>query len=401
MKKWITSPNYVLLQARRRGAAKQGTAMAGEAWVRTSRDGAGLVLAAGGRWQLAASGALDAELNRLDLSSVRRARFDLSGIETLDTAGAWLLYRTQRRLEQNGATVEIAGAAPQNAALLQRMAPRERRSLLRPQISPLRSLVERVGAAAIHQAYEGRDLLNFFGLVCVTTLRVVTQPGRVRFTSVAAHIEQVGFNAMPIVGLLSFLIGIVLAYQGADQLRSFGAEIYTINLLGISVLREIGVLLTAILIAGRSGSAFTAEIGTMKVNEEVDAMQTLGLDVTEVLVLPRLLAVIIALPLLVFFADMAALAGGALMSTLALDFSARQFVTQLHAALKFSSYWTGLVKAPVFAMLIGLVGCYEGLRVEGGAESVGRMTTKAVVVSIFLVIVADAIFSIMFSLMHI
>ncbi len=375
--------------------------MAGEAWVRTSREGAGLVLAVGGRWQLAASAALDADLSRLDLSGVRQARLDLSGLEALDTAGAWLIYRTQRRLEQGGAAVEIAGAAPQNAALLQRMAPRERRSLLRPQISPLRSLVERVGAAVITQSYEGRDLLNFFGLVCTTTVRVLLHPGRVRFTSVAAHIEQVGFNAMPIVGLLSFLIGIVLAYQGADQLRAFGAQIYTINLLGISMLREIGVLLTAILIAGRSGSAFTAEIGTMKVNEEVDAMQTLGVDVTEVLVLPRLFAVVVALPLLVFFADMAGLAGGALMSTIALDFSLPQFITQLRGALRFSTYWTGLVKAPVFALLIGLVGCYEGLKVEGGAESVGRMTTKSVVVSIFLVIVADAIFSIMFSWMHV
>ena len=375
--------------------------MAEEAWVRMSRDDAGLVLTAGGRWQLAASAALDAELSRLDLKDVRRARLDLSGLEALDTAGAWLLYRTQRRLEQAGAAVEIAGAAPQNAALLQRMAPRERRSLLRPQISPLRSLVERVGAAAISQGYEGRDLLNFFGLVCVTAARVILQPGRVRFTSVAAHIEQVGFNAMPIVGLLSFLIGIVLAYQGADQLRAFGAEIYTVNLLAISSLREIGVLLTAILIAGRSGSAFTAEIGTMKVNEEIDAMQTLGLDVTEVLVLPRLLAVVIALPLLVFFADMAALAGGALMSSVALGLSTPQFISQLRGALHFSTYWTGMVKAPVFALLIGLVGCYEGLKVEGGAESVGRMTTKSVVVSIFLVIVADAIFSIVFSWMHV
>lgn len=375
--------------------------MAGQAWVRASRDGAGLVLAAGGRWQLGASAALDAELARLELSGVTHARFDLSALEALDTAGAWLLYRTQHRLEQSGASVEIAGAAPQDAALLQRMAPRERRSLLRPQISPLRSMVERVGRATIAQAYEARDLLNFFGLVCVTAARVLLHPGRVRFTSVAAHIEQVGFNAMPIVGLLAFLIGIVLAYQGADQLRAFGAQIYTINLLGISVLREIGVLLTAILIAGRSGSAFTAEIGTMKVNEEVDAMQTLGLDVTEVLVLPRLLAVIVALPLLVFFADMAALAGGAMMSTIALDFSVPQFINQLQAAVRFSTYWTGLIKAPVFAALIGLVGCYEGLKVEGGAESVGRMTTKAVVVSIFLVIVADAIFSVVFSWMHV
>jgi len=376
--------------------------MAGEAWLRTSREGDLLVLAAGGPWTLRAATGLDQTLAELAPVGSGRVRLDLSAIESLDTAGAWLIYRTQRRLENEGHPVELVGVAPQNAALLQRMAPKERRSsLVRPQISALRAVVERVGAATIVQAHEGRDLLNFFGLVTVTAARVVLNPGRVRFTSVAAHIEQVGFNALPIVGLLSFLIGVVLAYQGADQLRNFGAEIYTINLLGISSLREIGVLLTAILVAGRSGSAFTAEIGTMKVNEEVDAMQTLGLDVTEVLVLPRLLGVVIALPLLVFFADMASLTGGALMATQALDISLLQFINQLRGALHFSTYWTGLVKAPVFALLIGLVGCYEGLRVEGGAESVGRQTTKAVVVSIFLVIVADAIFSILFSWMHV
>jgi phospholipid/cholesterol/gamma-HCH transport system permease protein len=375
--------------------------MAGEAWVRTSRAGAEVMVAVGGRWTLDAATALEAELAKAAPGGAPKARFDLSAVTALDTAGAWLLHRTQRRFEQAGAAVEVTGAAPEHVALLQRMVPRERASLARPAISPWRAVVERIGAATVTQAREGRDLLNFFGLVTLTAARVVLHPGRVRFTSVAAHIEQVGFNAMPIVGLLSFLIGIVLAYQGSDQLRAFGAEIYTINLLGISVLREIGVLMTAILVAGRSGSAFTAEIGTMKVNEEVDAMQTLGLDVTEVLVLPRLFAVVLALPLLVFFADMAALAGGSLMATGALNFSLPQFLTQLRSAIHLSTYWVGLVKAPVFALLIGLVGCYEGLKVEGGAESVGRMTTKSVVVSIFLVIVADAAFSILFSWMHV
>ena len=376
--------------------------MAGEGWFRTSRTGAELMFAAGGRWTLATTAHLDRELGQLTTTGVSRVRFDLSALETLDTAGAWLIYRTERRFANDGATVEVTRVAPQDAALLERMVPHERRSsLLRPQMSPLRAVVERVGAATIVQAGEGRDLLNFFGQVAVTAARVILHPGRVRFTSVAAHIEQVGFNALPIVGLLSFLIGVVLAYQGADQLRAFGADIYTVNLLGISVLREIGVLMTAILVAGRSGSAFTAEIGTMTVNEEVDAMRTLGLDVTEVLVLPRLLGVVIALPLLVFFADMAALCGGALMATSELKMSLIQFLSQLRGAIYFSTYWTGLVKAPVFALIIGLVGCYEGLRVSGGAESVGRQTTKAVVVSIFLVIVADAIFSILFSWIHV
>jgi phospholipid/cholesterol/gamma-HCH transport system permease protein len=373
-----------------------------QGWCRTRRDGPVWELTFGGHWTLATAAALDTELNRLTLPDTRQVRFDLSALEKLDTAGAWLIYRMQRRLENEGATVQIAGAAPQDAALLQRMAPpRDRVALARPNVSPLLAVVERVGKAAVTQALEARDLLNFFGLVAITFGRTVLRPGRVRFTALIAHIEQVGFNSMPIVGLLSFLIGVVLAYQGADQLRAFGAEIYTINLLGISVLREIGVLMTAILVAGRSGSAFTAEIGTMKVNEEVDAMHTLGLDVTEVLVLPRLLAVVISLPLLVFYADMCGLLGGALMATSSLGFSFPQFLEQLRLAVAFNTFWVGLAKAPVFGLLIGIVGCYEGLKVEGGAESVGRMTTKSVVESIFLVIVADAAFSILFSRFHV
>jgi phospholipid/cholesterol/gamma-HCH transport system permease protein len=375
---------------------------AAEAWCRTRRDGPTWVVSAGGPWTLATVSALDAQLNKLDPGGAKQARFDLTDLAVLDTAGAWLLYKLQRRLESDGAQVEIVGASEADAALLQRMAPRdERMALARPVSAPGLAVVERVGRAAITQALEARDLLNFFGLVALTFVRTLLRPGRVRFTALIAHIEQVGFNSLPIVGLLAFLIGVVLAYQGADQLRAFGADIYTVNLLGISVLREIGVLLTAILVAGRSGSAFTAEIGTMKVNEEVDAMQTLGLDVTEVLVLPRLFAVVIALPLLVFYADMCGLLGGALMATSSLGFSFAQFLEQLRVAIGLNTFWVGLIKAPIFGMLIGLVGCYEGLRVEGGAESVGRMTTRAVVESIFLVMVADAGFSILFSRFHV
>jgi phospholipid/cholesterol/gamma-HCH transport system permease protein len=369
-----------------------------DAWCRAAQQGSVWTFEAGGRWTLAAAPALEHSLALLNPGgATKKARLDLTKLETLDTAGAWLLYRVQHRLESHDIAVEIAGAAPQHAALLERMAPRERRALARPQVSHVRAMLERMGETVVNAMREGGELLNFFGLVVVTFLRSAALPGRIRFISLAAHIEQVGFNALPIVGLLSFLIGVVLAYQGADQLRAFGAEIYAVNLLGVSVLREIGVLLTAILVAGRSGSAFTAEIGTMKVNEEVDAMHTLGLDVIEVLVVPRVLAVTIALPLLAFFADMAGICGGALMSVTVLKLSLGQFLEQLRSALYLSTYWVGLVKAPVFAILIGLVGCYHGLKVEGGAESVGRMTTRSVVHSIFLVIVADAIFSIFFS----
>jgi phospholipid/cholesterol/gamma-HCH transport system permease protein len=188
-----------------------------------------------------------------------------------------------------------------------------------------------------------------------------------------------------------------MTYQGADQLRRFGAEIFTVDLLGISILREIGILLTAIVIAGRSGSAFTAQIGTMKVNQEIDALRTIGLDPIEILVVPRLLALMIALPLLAFFADMLGLFGGGLMCAVALDIAPSQFLQELDRAIAPGTFLVGLAKAPVFAFLIAMVGCYEGLSAGGSAESVGRMTTRAVVVGIFLVIVFDALFSILFS----
>ncbi|HLB81145.1 MAG TPA: ABC transporter permease, partial [Dongiaceae bacterium] len=257
--------------------------------------------------------------------------------------------------------------------------------------------VARLGEQVVGALRQGRDLLGFFGAVVVTGLRVLRHPGRIRFVPFVSHLEQAGLNALPIVGLLAFLIGVVVAYQGVDQLRRFGAQIFTVNLLGISVLREMGILITAILVAGRSGSAYTAQIGTMQVNEEVDAMRTLGLDPIEVLVLPRILALIVALPLLTFFADIMAIFGGGVMSVMLIDLTVPRFLRQLQEAVGLWTFWVGIIKAPVFAFLIGMVGCFEGLRVRGSAESVGRLTTQSVVESIFLVIVFDALFSILFS----
>jgi phospholipid/cholesterol/gamma-HCH transport system permease protein len=211
------------------------------------------------------------------------------------------------------------------------------------------------------------------------------------------HMQKTGLDALPIVGLLSFLIGVVMAYQGADQLQRFGAEIFTVNLVGIAVLRELGILLTAIIVAGRSGSAFTAQIGTMKVNEEVDALRTIGLDPMEVLVLPRILALVLVLPLLTFYADIMGLMGGALMAALTLDITVVQFIERLRVAVTVDTFFVGLVKAPVFAFIIAMVGCFEGLQVTSSAESVGTRTTRSVVEAIFLVIVLDALFSIFFS----
>jgi phospholipid/cholesterol/gamma-HCH transport system permease protein len=215
------------------------------------------------------------------------------------------------------------------------------------------------------------------------------------------HIETTGLNALPIVGLLNFLIGMVVAFMGAVQLKKFGAEIFTVNLVGVAVLRELGVLITAILIAGRSGSAFTAQIGTMKVNQEIDAMQTIGLNPVEVLVLPRVLAMMITLPLLTFYADIMGLAGGALMATTALDISLDAFLRQLHDAVELKTFLIGILKAPVCAYIIALVGCFEGMQVAGSAESVGTRTTMAVVEAIFIVIVFDAFVAISLSILDI
>ncbi len=262
-------------------------------------------------------------------------------------------------------------------------------------------MVDRLGRATADAWREAGDLLAFLGHSTVTLLASLFHPGRIRFRSLVNQLETVGLDALPIVGLLSFLIGVVVAYQGADQLRRFGAEIFTVNLLAISILREMGILLAAIIIAGHSGSAFTAQIGTMQVNQEIDAMRALGFDPMDILVMPRMLALVIALPLLAVFADIMGLAGGAVISVLVLDISLVQYLERLKVAVSAWSFWVGMIKAPVFGFVIALVGCREGLNVSGSAESVGRQTTKSVVVSIFLVILINAMFSILFAMIGI
>ncbi|MBX6322329.1 MAG: ABC transporter permease, partial [Rhodospirillaceae bacterium] len=268
----------------------------------------------------------------------------------------------------------------------------------------LADIVARIGRAMFHAAGQARAITGFLGATILAGVRVMARPRRrMRFTAFVRYVEQTGFNALPIVGLLAFLVGVVLAYQGVDQLRRFGAgaEVFTVNLVGISVLREMGILITAVIVAGRSGSAYTAQIGTMQVNEEVDALRALGIDPFEVLVLPRVLALVVSLPLLTFFADIMGIFGGGLMSVLLMDMTPAQFLRQLNQAVNVTQFWVGMAKAPVFAFIIALVGCFEGLRVSGSAESVGRHTTQSVVESIFLVIVVDALFSILFSVLGI
>lgn len=361
------------------------------------RDGA-LVLAASGAWTIHSAEFLHTEISRLNMQGASKSVVDLSGVHELDTAGAMLVKRLRTMVGQADIPFEIVGIQEDHARLINRVAAQsDVEPVEEPSYHPLIAMVERVGRASCATYREALDLLHFLGVTTVASMRGLANPKRIRFIPVLSHIERVGLNALPIVGLLAFLIGIVLAYQGADQLRQFGADIFTVDLLGISILREMGVLMTAIVIAGRSGSAFAAQIGTMQVNQEVDAMRTLGLDPIDMLVLPRVIALLISLPLLTVYADIMGLIGGGLMVIVTLDVSFLQFLERLQNSVSISSYWVGIVKAPVFGLLIALTGCREGLKVTGSAESVGTHTTRAVVISIFLVIVADAFFSILFS----
>ncbi len=373
--------------------------MAGFETERVRED---IVLRANGAWTLPASRELDAALRRLAVADAKQVMFILKDLTALDTTGAWLIARTQRQLAAAGLRVQVGGVKPGHLALLNRVIDA---GALPPLAPPphfrLIDIVANLGEAAVDAARQARDMLGFFGAVLCAIGRVLRHPGRIRAISLASHIEQHGLNAMPIVGVLLFLVGIVVAYQGVGQLRRFGAEIFTVDLVGISVLREMGVLISSIVIAGRSGSAFTAQIGTMQVNEEIDAIRTLGLDPLEVLVLPRILALMIALPLLTFFANTMAILGGAFMTTQVIDLTFAQFLNLLNEAVTPTHFWVGMAKAPVFALLIALVGCYEGMRVRGSAESVGRLTTQAVVEALFLVIVVDAMFSVLFSFLDI
>jgi phospholipid/cholesterol/gamma-HCH transport system permease protein len=380
--------------------------------LQAERDGTVLRLSLTGDWTLAHASDLLSRLGGLATAGLtsrhvtgggeRRAWLDTAKLSRLDTAGALLLARLYRQLEDQGFIVEWPSARREHKALFDYATGAGETITVWPASgNGLAGWVQYLGWLTLFFLREARRFTSFIGEVTETAVMMAFRPGQMRFTSMVHHMEETGLKALPIVGLLSFLIGMVMAYQGASQLQKFGAEIFVVDLIGISVLRELGVLLTAILIAGRSGSAFTAQIGTMKVNEEIAAMRTLGLDPVIVLVLPRLFALMLTLPVLTFFADVMGLCGGALMAWNTLGISPDLFFNRLHDAVGLRTFIVGMVKAPVFAALIALVGCYEGLRVKRDAESVGRLTTRSVVQSIFLVILFDALFSIMFNLLKV
>jgi phospholipid/cholesterol/gamma-HCH transport system permease protein len=369
-----------------------------------TEDPRSLILTAGGEWLVATAADIDRKLRALHFPEHRQVTIDIAGIRRIDTAGAWLLLRTEYDLSARGNAVEIRNVAPGFAPLFEQVRAGGRHAPIshpRPAHHSLAGFVGRIGEITLGVFARAYSILGFVGLVSSTVLRLAVSPRRLRLTATVAQMEQTGVNALPIVGLLSFLVGVVIAYQGADQLRRFGAEIYTVDLLGIGILRELGVLMTAIIVAGRSGSAFTAQIGTMHVNEEIDALRTLGLDPVEVLVIPRLLALVLTLPMLTLYANLMGLLGGCMMAWAVLGITIPQFVRELQSAVTVPIFWLGVTKAPVFALIIASIGCYEGLRVSRSAESVGRLTTLSVVESIFLVIVTDAIFSVVFSILRI
>jgi phospholipid/cholesterol/gamma-HCH transport system permease protein len=368
-----------------------------QAWLDVSEDASSLMLRPQGDWVVRHAETLDKALAEIHSYDRRAATFDLSHLTRLDTAGAWLIYRTGRSLERAGAKVTYAGATAAQSTLLNAVAKSDRAVKVEPQVGNLfTNLLVRMGSAAEEGAKTGRDLVAFFGLVLETLGKTFINPFRMRATSTVYHMEQTGLNAVPIVSLISFLIGAVLAYQGAEQLKRFGGEIFTVNLVAVSFLREIGILLTAIMVAGRSGSAFTAQIGSMKLREEIDAMRTLGLDPMEVLVLPRVIALLIMMPILGFISAMMGLMGGGLVVWIELGMSPAMYIERVKEAVDVWDAAVAFIKAPVFGLLIAMIGCFEGLKVEGSAESVGQRTTASVVEGIFTVIVVDAFFSIMF-----
>ncbi|MES2950835.1 MAG: MlaE family lipid ABC transporter permease subunit [Pseudomonadota bacterium] len=353
-----------------------------------------------GAWTARGLGGITVQLDNLQFVADGPVQFDAAGVDAFDTAGAWVLHKLMARLHAKGVTVALQGLRPPFVRLMQAVTQHvEQQSQAPKSVEPEPGMVERVGRNTWSALEQGFAMLAFLGETALAFAGCLAHPSRMRWRPILFNIRRAGFDALPIVGLLSFLLGIVVAYQGADQLRQYGANIFVADLVGLSMLREFAPLITAITIAGRSGSAFAAQIGTMAVTEEIDAMRTIGIAPLELLVVPKIIALAIALPLLTVFADVMGVFGGMLMARSQLDVGYGEFMDRMAKAVSITSYLVGIGKAPVFALIISIVGCFQGFRTRGGADSVGQQTTRSVVQSIFLVIVADALFSIAFSIL--
>jgi phospholipid/cholesterol/gamma-HCH transport system permease protein len=365
------------------------------------RDGADWRLDLSGDWSLQGLGQIDAELKALPGPITGLLICDWSAAEHPGIGTVWELLTRLSFLGNSQLEIRHQGHPPHTVELLRKLnlelctAHGKRTDAVPNQEGAVAGL----GRWTVVQAREARGVLGFFGRIASVLGGAFTHPRALRFPSIVRHLHETGVTAIPIVSLIAFLISVVVAYLGAQQLARFGATIFVVDLVTIAVLREMGVLLTAIIVAGRSGSAFAAEIGVMQLNEETDALRAMGLNPIELLVVPRVVALMIALPLLTIVADAMGLAGGGLLSLVQLHIPPAQFVARLREALSPTTFWSGLVKAPVFALLIGMVGSYRGMQVRDSARELGRMTTMAVVQSIFLVILADALFAVLFEQM--
>jgi phospholipid/cholesterol/gamma-HCH transport system permease protein len=373
-------------------------AIAAEAGLDRATVGGITRLTARGEWTIDTVAELERAVDAASGEASGRIIVDLAKVDHIDTAGAWLVHRLSGALTEAGAKVELAGVSANAKRLMDAVTvgdeipeePPPRRA------TPL-ALLEAIGKSTYGIWLDFLDGAAILGGVTRGIVRATFQPKRFRFTSVVFHLDRTGLQAVPIIFLMSFLIGGIIAQQSAFQLRYFGADIYVVDLVGVLVLRELGVLLTAIMLAGRSGSAYTAEIGSMKMREEIDALTVIGLDPNEVLIMPRLIALVIALPILTFISDMAALIGGAVVSYAYADIPIETFILRLRDAVGMNTLAVGLIKAPFMGLIVGLIAASEGLKVQGSAESLGRQTTASVVKAIFTVIVADGFFAIFFA----
>ncbi len=372
----------------------------------TDREKDRVVVQVRGAWTIDHAEALAAAVDGLEVGAGGAGRVDAQDLEDLDTLGAWLLAGVCEQLRSDGDGPAVAGTDERQQALLEEV--QDKRAALVKTKPERRGLTDAVGdsVAALGRHIvvglaEARDFVAFVGATLVCVVQIALRRQRFSFASLAHQMEQVWINALPIVGLLGFLSGVVIVYQGTTQLQRFGASTLAINLVGIVVLREIGVLLAALLVGGRSGSSFAAQIGAMKAQREVDAMLASGIDPTAALVVPRIAALLITFPLLGFFSTIMALVGGGLMAWFELGLGPFAFMARLLEAVTLSTFLVGMIKTPVFALIIALIGCFQGLRVEGTAAEVGRLTTRSVVQTIFLIIATDALFTIFFRFVNV
>ena len=368
--------------------------------LRSQRQGDRLVLTAVGPWTAVHAHNLEPviEAQAAYNQPVQAVDIDLSQVKPLDTFGAWLIERLARGWSARGVETRILGLPEDYRGLVDEV----RDANLKPPpatVQPNRVItaLETVGRSLVNVGNAAALILQMLGQVSAVAGRAVRHPTKFRWTSMVVHIDRVGWNGVPIMLLVTFLIGCILAQQGIFHFRKFGADIFVIDMIGILVLREVGVLIVSVMIAGRSGSAYTAELGSMKMREEIDALRTMGFDPVEVLILPRIVALVVSLPLLTFLGSMSALYGGGLVAWLYGGIDPDVFLSRLREAISLETFMVGMIKAPVMAFIIGIVAAVQGLQVQGSAESLGARTTSSVVISIFLVIVLDGFFAIFFA----